>query len=509
MRRVFQLLGLSGLVMTGLVSAQARAEEPGNADEQPAVEAPKAAEPVQPPPAPTPAAPAPAAEVAAPAADAAQSDQLRLGQITAHGYFRAGFGANIDQKGRQTCFGLLSINGGLKAKYRLGNECEQWGELELTTVVYKGDDGVVGRFHFMPVVYIPTTYGGYSPFMSITAQDQQMTLTQPFTVAFPNLYADLTGIDWLYGGKAWAGARYYKRESVYINDFFYWNPSGIGGGIEDAFQIGKIWADAPDSIKDVSFSYGAFALDGQPTGDNYLPQQFELGVRNDFQIRGFKPYAGSELQLGFEYIKDWSASTDGNGGAITTYGGWGVTLQHIQQLLGGENKLVFQYGRGGGTGFGTLARFWYPDFSLSQDTSEWRFRFIELFTIQPVSWFGTQGVFVYQHDHLNGPSAGDWYSAGDRVSIGLLDHLKLLGEIGHDETRPTNGSDKRMLTKLSAALAIAGAKGFWGRPELRLYYTWAVWNANARTAHVDTGDVYLNTNKLSGSIAGLQAEAMF
>ena len=53
------------------------------------------------------------------------------------------------------------------------------------------------------------------------------------TVAFPNLYADIKGIPWLYGGTAWAGTRYYKRESIYISDFFYWNPSGVGGGIED------------------------------------------------------------------------------------------------------------------------------------------------------------------------------------------------------------------------------------------------------------------------------------
>ena len=62
----------------------------------------------------------------------------------------------------------------------------------------------------------------------------------------------------------------------------------------------------------------------------------------------------------------------------------------MQQLLGGDNKLAIQYGRGGGTGFGTLARFYYPDFSLNHDPSESRFRFVDVLTIQPLEWLGAQ-----------------------------------------------------------------------------------------------------------------------
>jgi maltoporin len=59
------------------------------------------------------------------------------------------------------------------------------------------------------------------------------------------------------------------------------------------------------------------------------------------------------------------------------------------------------------------------------------------------------------------------------------------------------------------------AKGFWARPELRLFYTYAMWNKAAAIATVDSGKLYTtpdpNTGvyKLSGSIAGLQAEAMW
>src|SRR4029077_10924705 len=195
-----------------------------------------------------------------------------------------------NQKGRMTCF-KLALEGGLLSKYRLGNECEVWGELSLTTVVYAGDDGSVASLHFMPTAFIPTTYGGYSP-TGVTSSDLGSPGTGA-TVAFPNLYADIKGIPWLYGGTAWAGTRYYKRESVYISDFFYWNPSGVGAGIED-IALGE----------DLRLSYGAFAVGGpRPRGGRVpgggeptsmamnapsLPLQIDFGLRNDLQLRGIK-----------------------------------------------------------------------------------------------------------------------------------------------------------------------------------------------------------------------------
>jgi hypothetical protein len=39
-----------------------------------------------------------------------------------------------------------------------------------------------------------------------------------------------------------------------------------------------------------------------------------------------------------------------------------------------------------------------------------------------------------------------------------------------------------------------------------VFYTWAMWNESARGATVDSGQLYTATNKLSGSIFGVQAE---
>ena len=430
----------------------------------------------------------------------------KFGDVTTSGYFRGGIGGS-SQNGRQVCFAMPNP-AGLVSKYRLGNECEVWGEFQLTTVVYAGSDGSVAHIHFMPTAFIPNTYIGY-PSTGTTSSDQGSPGTGA-TVAFPNLYVDIQGIPWLGGGTAWAGTRYYKRESVYISDFFYWNPSGVGAGIED-IGLGHVLAPDFDVLKDLKFSYGAFAVDGEPSGSPQLPSQTDFGVRNDFQLRGIKPYPSGELQVGFQYIKDLSSPTNGvnssNPGAPNpTYGGWGVTVQHVQQVLGGDNKLAFQYGRGGGTGFGTLGRFYYPDFSLKYNpATESRTRVVDVLTVQPVDWLGGQADFVYQHDVLESGSSS-WISAGARVAWAFTEHAKLLGEVGYDHVKKSNGSLPQMLTKLTVAPALTAGKGFNSRPEIRLFYTYAMWNDTARGATVDSGHVYTNTLHLSGATFGLQGE---
>jgi maltoporin len=396
-----------------------------------------------------------------------------------------------------TCF-QLAIPGGLVSKYRLGNECEVWSETEFRMVAYAGEDGSVATLHVMPTVYLPTTYIGYSP-TATTSSPAQFTTSTGATLSFPNLYVDLAGIPWLAGGSAWIGTRYYKREAVYISDFFYWNPSGVGGGIED-IQLGH----------DLRLSYAVFAVDGEPTSADVsappLPLQVDFGLRNDVQLRGIRPYEGGEFQIGFQYIADYSNNQDANGDAVT-HSGWGVTLQHVQQLLGGDNKLAFQYGKGGGTGFGTLSRFYYPDFSLYFAPSEYRMRLVDVLTIQPTASLGAQLGLVYQHDDLgNAGQKTNWYSAGARLSYAFTKHAKLLGEAGYDRVKKSNGADPQWLAKFTLAPALAAGEAFGTRPELRLFYTWAVWNEAARTATVDSGRLYTTTNLLSGANFGVQAE---
>jgi len=207
-----------------------------------------------------------------------------------------------------------------------------------------------------------------------------------------------------------------------------------------------------------------------------------------------------------------SVDASGNPIGSVTHGGWGVTGQFVQKVLGGDNKLALQFGKGGGTGFGTLSRFYYPDFSLYFSPSEYRFRFVDVLTIQPFDWLGAQFDVIYQRDQNFLGVAGqntNWYSAGGRVTWAFTDHAKLAGEVGYDRITKSIGADPQELTKLTIAPTLTTGRGFMTRPELRLFYTYAVWNAAARGANIDSGQIYRNTSLLSGSIVGVQAETWY
>jgi maltoporin len=469
----------------GVLSPAALAQESTEADTEHNTEQPKQAE--QPAPVLTPAPPV--------EPEVAPTPPPKFGDLTVTGYFRGGFGAS-NQKGRMTCFALANP-AGLISKYRLGNECEVWSETHFTVVTYVADDGVVASMHVMPTIFIPTTFIGYSPNGAVNTPAMMATSTGA-VLYFPNLYADLKNIPWLGGGTLWGGTRYYKRESIYISDFFYWNPSGVGAGVED-IHLGR----------KMRLSYGAFAVDGDPgtPPDNTsppLPAQVAFGVRNDLQLRGVPVWPGGEFQFGVQVIVN--ASADPN-----THSGWGTTFQWVQKLLGGDNKFAAQYGRGGGTGFGTLARFYYPDFSVTHAPSEERLRLLDVLTIEPVAWFSAQLALVHQIDWNflgNDGFTTKWWSGGGRVSFAVIKHLKILGEAGYDQITKSNGAPLQYLGKGTLALAFGADRGFWSRPELRLFGTYARWNDAARTAGVDSGNIYRDVyNDVNfGMIFGVQAE---
>jgi maltoporin len=146
---------------------------------------------------------------------------------------------------------------------------------------------------------------------------------------------------------------------------------------------------------------------------------------------------------------------------------------------------------------------------LRHDAAESRLRIVDVFTIQPTDWLGQQVGLVYQRDDLGSPgSQTSWYSAGSRVSLAFTKHAKLLGEAGYDRVKKSNGSDAQWLAKFTAAAAITGDRGLLSRPELRLFYTWATWDAAAQGATIDSGRLYTDTypDKRSGATFGLQAE---
>ncbi|WP_186408262.1 maltoporin [Candidatus Accumulibacter aalborgensis] len=383
------------------------------------------------------------------------------GDLVVAGYLRALAGINSEGS-RAACFQLA----GAGAKYRLGNECEVYGELFFGKQIVSFTDGASISANAMFSLNRPMAYNS-------TSYSTDTSVAQAYLAA--------EKLSFLNGGALWAGLRYYKREDIHINDFFYWNPQGLGGGVEDI------------AIGGVKVSLAMFTEDNR--------DQAIKADRYDFQVRGLKVNPNGELEFGYSAIP---AS-----GHIYTGGdsGWSVTVQHRQTNLWGEgwNKFAVQYGVGPGTGLGSTG-------PLTNTTSDTRFRVVEGLFAQMTPKLGGMLTGVYQKDES---PLGDqtWLSIGGRLVYGFTDHLKLQGELGHDQVRPSVG-DTRNLTKLTIAPTLAMARGFWARPELRFFYTYARWNeAAARAANGSTNSAVASTASTGifasgnqGSTIGLQFE---
>ncbi|MEC4238092.1 maltoporin [Pseudomonas sp. DSV-1] len=375
------------------------------------------------------------------------------------GYLRSGVGNSLNG-GKQSCFKLP----GAEAKYRLGNECEQYAELELRQDVYSFDDGSV-----LSVDGMASLYNQY---------DRQLTFQGDNGAArLPQLYAQWSSLPSLNGGSLWAGRRYYKRNDIHISDFYYWNQSATGAGVEDVL------------IGGLKYSYALSRKDNLYQ-ENYV-------TRHDFNVAGFNTNPGGELELGLSYL-DKPERTD-------AHSGWAITAQHVQsEFLGGKNKFAVQYGEGSGTGLGYTG-----DFRL--DNSSKRYRIVEFFDWQVTPRFGGQIEAVYQKDFRPDGGNQEWLSLGVRPAYAISEQFKLVTELGHDQVKAADGT--RKLSKFTFAPTWSPkGPGFWTRPEVRLYYTYASWNAAAQRAanELDAGSALSDTGAFGtarhGSNAGLQVE---
>lgn len=375
------------------------------------------------------------------------------------GYLRSGLGTSLNGSS-QTCFQLP----GALSKYRFGNECEQYAELELSQDLLTLDDGSV-----LSVDGMASLYNRYDRSLTFQGDDG--------SVRMPQLYAQWSNLPALNGGSLWAGRRYYKRNDIHISDFYYWNQSGTGGGIEDV------------KIGDLKYSYSFSRKDN-------LYQKDYIN-RHDFNVSGFKTNPGGELEFGLSYI-DAPDRRD-------THQGWAITGQHVQTgFLGGKNKLALQYGEGPGTGLGYTG-----DVGLGAGNKS--YRVVEFFDWQVTPRFGGQVEAVYQKDIRPDGNGQNWISLGIRPSYAITEQFKLVTELGHDQVEAAGGT--RKLSKFTFAPTWS-PKGpdFWDRPEVRLYYTYASWNAAAQRAasELAAGSALSDSgafgNALHGSNVGLQVE---
>ncbi|MET0210129.1 MAG: carbohydrate porin [Burkholderiaceae bacterium] len=370
---------------------------------------------------------------------------LPASALDATGYFRSGPGLNSKNQARQ-CYSLGGVAG---ITYRLGNECDIYGEIDFTQELKV--DGATAKLHFSPGLW----NGG--------------TDTGTAKVDLYELYGSIKGLEFAPEASFWGGKRgYINRQGVHIVDTWFWNPGGIGVGVEEL-------AAGPGKI-----SAAFFRTDGDgTTGSSRLTLEYGgLNVNPDGTLRFNATFTKGQF--------------DGatNGAALTA--------RHTQKKLFGidfTNDLFVQAAQGSANVNGN-----FGNGTDGSDVKSWRI-------VESPSWqagaFGGQAILMYGK---NGTKTGDvtYSTVGGRVSYAVHKNVKLLAEAGLSVKRP-EGGDSQRLTKITLGPALSLGPDFWSRPELRLYVTHASWND---AASADTSN-NLKAGKTSGTSAGAQLEVWF
>lgn len=393
------------------------------------------------------------------------------------GYFRSGYGTSTG--GTQQCFQAP----GAGAKYRLGNECDNYFDI-----------GGFFRYNFSGT-------GEHGTYLKTVAQfEYGGPYDQPVKwLDTSQLYLELANFSSRSGeAKLWIGRRYYMRRDIHINDYFFLNMKGDGAGI----------IDVPAGYGKLAYAYlqnrQAPEISGA-TGTAEIIQEI-----HEIHWYGLPVNHGGELlvQAMLSRIRGRLLSP---ATTIHSASGWGIGAVHTQKrFLGGDNRLTLQYGRGSSRGatsplFENAAALGLLTNAAAATNLEKSstLRITEQHLTDGDRW-AWMTVFIYErkmHGTFDGTDQS-WFSLGARPLYYLSETWRLASEIGHDRVNNHRTGSKGGVTKATLALELARARGFWERPVVRFYGTYATWSAGFRGSV--GGPAF--ADKTSGWNAGVQVE---
>ena len=415
--------------------------------------------------------------------------------IEFNGYLRAG-GSTANLGGGSACFRLPGYGSGTgtgagtgAAGFRLGNECDHY--LSNKIGVPLGEEGGTG-------------FRGVYEF-SVAPQGLQKDEQSVFTNK--SLYVEAldigagSGIDMLAGVNAWVGKRQPKLQEVHILDLTYLGASGIGFGVDNVdTPLGTFSYALLRNVRgDVNWM-GGIGTDN-PTIDSTAGAI--ATVNHQFTLEGIPVNEGGSVMLNLNVVRKSNRDY-----VLASKNGLAVTAQHEQKnpySLGGSNRLALQYTRDAANLDGQALT------GFTDSMTSWRV--LDVLTIEPSGMPLTASVVgLYQRTRFNG-STGSQYAVGLRPAYHFNKLMSLAVEAGQVGIRNGDGPTRR-LNKLTIAPQLSKGSGFWSRPTLRLYYTYAKWN----DAAADVGSVActgrdcstalpIYQDLRSGSSVGAQVEA--
>jgi maltoporin len=412
------------------------------------------------------------------------------------GYFRAGYGRD-SRGGPLAAFAAP----GAPAKYRLGNEAENYGELIVGKSVY-----LPGAFRLDedlrpdgtpsgPIARVQVRLSMLSPYATLGSSSGTTFGLPEAWASIGNVFASQPDV------KFWAGRRFYRRHDIHINDFYFWDMSGGGGGIEDV-KLGPA---------KLAFAWIGF---GSTSGLGDVPEPDPTNAagfsKSNYDLRAYDlPLLGGHAEFGVTFATIRSGLDQSGRHAPSSSG---VAFSFVHTVTGfisdtGTNKLSLQYGTGAAKTF--TAGFETVDlpagtFIRSEQQAAWRARVTEHFIASLGPHFSLSPVMIFQAtDQADGTGRQYWYSAGVRPIAHINRYFSVAVEGGLDWVRDTGANTSGVLGKLTLAPQVSIGNHFDSRPVIRAFGTFAAWSDDFR-GKVGGPDF---ASSLHGFNGGMQMEA--
>ena len=392
-------------------------------------------------------------------------EQVLRDFVDISGYFRAGYGVD-DEGGTQVAFRAP----GAMSKYRLGNETENYGELVFGKNWYSP-----GVFSLDPAERAEGGSAGPIARTQVRMAFNDDYATHDFRTSLPEAWVSIGNVIGANPStKFWAGNRFYRRHDIHVTDFYFYNMSGYGGGIED-------FAAGPGKL---ALAWIGNSAESSVISDVILPDPANQAgfTKRSIDLRYYDvnlPLGKGEFGLAYAYGE---SGKDQLGNKAPDTDGVALNFIHTRERFldeSGFNKFSLQAGTGLAKNFNSgydLVQANGNYYILPDARDSWRFRVTEHFATYVAPGLSLGPVLVYQYTDYKGPQGRQhWLSAGVRPVLEFSRHISLAFEGGVDYVDDSGARTRDYLYKLTLAPQVSLGRGFMSRPVLRAFATYAHW----------------------------------
>lgn len=363
-----------------------------------------------------------------------------------HGYFRAGArsGNTTDTSSTSGCIHNKGTSGN---EFRLGNECEDYGEL--TLVAYQLRGKAPTDPYFKSLVTMAFKVPGLTQYENVSGGSNPppaLNLIEAYIDA--GNFAD-TNL------KYWVGKRFYRDASIHMNDDFYFaSTSGSGAGVYDInMPSGKL---AVAYLLEQSNPVAGSTINVNRTKGNFGDVRWtDIGIseNNRLDFWGMYGQTNTNPTLGLDH-----------------QGGFALGLKYRYLLTDGTNTLSLQYGSKllESLGFSGVDN---PVTAAAFGSAN-RVRAVEDLVVQPMTNLGLEFAARYEKfsNDIAGAS-GTWMDIGARPVYSVTQNFNLAVEAGLSSVKYDTDVHASLLKRLTFAAEISPDPKYFARPVMRAFYT--------------------------------------